>query len=88
MARRRTTFGKLQRDRDKQAKARAKIERKAARAEQTPGEDEEEDGPREVDQATILAQLAALHSSYDDGEISLDDFETRRDELRSLLRVD
>lgn len=87
MARRRTTFGKLQRDRDKQAKARAKIERKAARAEQTPS-DEEGEETHEVDQATVLAQLAALHASYDDGQISLEDFETRRAELTSLLRVD
>jgi hypothetical protein len=86
VARRRTTFGKLQRDRDKQAKARAKIERKAARAEQTS--DDEENGTREVDQAKVLAELAALHTSYDDGEISLEDFEARRDELRNLLRVD
>jgi hypothetical protein len=87
VARRRTTFGKLQRDRDKQAKARAKIERRAARAEQTPDEDAG-DEPQEVDQAKVLAELAALHTSYDDGEISLEDFETRRDELRNLLRVD
>jgi hypothetical protein len=32
VARRRTTFGKLQRDREKQAKAKAKLERRAARA--------------------------------------------------------
>jgi hypothetical protein len=86
VARRRTTFGKLQRDRDKQAKARAKIERKAARAEQSP--DDEDGGAGEVDQAKVLAELAALHTSYDDGEISLEDFESRRDELRNLLRVD
>jgi hypothetical protein len=86
VARRRTTFGKLQRDRDKQAKARAKIERKAARAEQAP--DDEDSGAGEVDQAKVLAELAALHTSYDDGEISLEDFEARRDELRNLLRVD
>jgi hypothetical protein len=87
VARRRTTFGKLQRDRDKQAKARAKIERKAARAEETPS-DEEGAETHEVDQATVLAQLAALHASYDDGQISLEDFEARRAELTSLLRVD
>jgi hypothetical protein len=87
VARRRTTFGKLQRDRDKQAKARAKIERKAARAEQA-ADDDETGGPQQVDQAAILAELAALHTSFDDGEISLEDFEVRRDELRSLLRVD
>lgn len=86
MARRRTTFGKLQRDRDKQAKAKAKIERKAARAERSS--DEEESGGGEIDQAAVLAELAALHASYDDGEISLEDFEERRDKLRNSLRID
>lgn len=87
MARRRTTFGKLQRDRDKQAKAKAKIERKAARAEERSSSDDEAGGG-EVDQAAVLAELAKLHASYDDGEISLEDFEARRDELRDALRVD
>lgn len=88
MARRRTTFGKLQRDRDKQAKAKAKIERRAARHEERSSDDEESGGSGEVDQAAVLAELAALHASYDDGEISLEDFETRRDELRNSLRID
>ena len=87
MSRRRTTFGKLQRDRDKQAKAQAKLERKAQRAEQSD-EEEGEAHPPEVDQATVLAQLAELHAAFDDGQMSLDDFEARRDELTSKLRVD
>jgi hypothetical protein len=86
VARRRTTFGKLQRDRDKQAKAKAKIERRAARAERSPDVEESQGG--EVDQAAVLAELAALHASYDDGEISLEDFEERRDKLRNSLRID
>jgi hypothetical protein len=86
VARRRTTFGKLQRDREKQAKAKAKLERRAARAaEQTPTE---EAPAGDVDQEAILAELADLHAAFDEGKMSLDDFETRRDELRSSLRVD
>ena len=89
MARRRTTFGKLQRDRDKQAKQKAKIERRAERAEQASTDEDETDTPtREVDQEAILAALAELHAAYDDGQISLDDFEIRRDELRNSLQVD
>jgi hypothetical protein len=90
VARRRTTFGKLQRDRDKQAKQKAKIERRAERAEQaSTDEDETETTPApEVDQEAILAALAELHAAYDDGQISLDDFEIRRDELRNSLQVD
>ena len=86
MSRRRTTFGKLQRDRDKQAKAQAKLERKAQRAEQA---DEQPDASApEVDQAEVLAQLAELHAAFDDGKMGLEDFEARRDELTSQLRVD
>jgi hypothetical protein len=89
VARRRTTFGKLQRDRDKQAKQKAKSERRAERAEQSSTDEDETVTPaREVDQEAILAALAELHAAYDDGKISLDDFEVRRDELRNSLRVD
>ena len=87
MSRRRTTFGKLQRDRDKQAKAQAKLERKAQRAEQS--DEQQPDAPApEVDQAEVLAQLAELHAAFDDGKMGLEDFEARRDELTSQLRVD
>jgi hypothetical protein len=87
VSRRRTTFGKLQRDRDKQAKAQAKLERKAQRAEQSD-EQEDDASPPEVDQARVLAQLAELHAAYDDGQMGLEDFEARRAELTSQLRVD
>jgi hypothetical protein len=88
VSRRRTTFGKLQRDRDKQAKAQAKLERRAERAEHGEGSDERPPPPSDADQATILAQLADLHAAFDDGRIGFDDFESRRQELTSKLRVD
>ena len=88
MSRRRTTFGKLQRDRDKQAKAQAKLERRQERAEQGDGDGDDGAPVPEADQATVLAQLADLHAAFDDGRISFDDFEARRQELTSQLRVD
>jgi hypothetical protein len=89
VARRRTTFGKLQRDREKQAKAQAKIQRRAEQAVRDPeAEEEPAPAPPEVDQAKVLASLAELHAAFDDGKISLDDFETRRDELRNSIRID
>lgn len=88
MSRRRTTFGKLQRDRDKQAKAQAKLERRQGRAEQGDGDDDDGAPVPEADQAVVLAQLADLHAAFDDGRISFDDFEARRQELTSQLRVD
>jgi hypothetical protein len=89
VSRRRTTFGKLQRDRDKQAKQRAKQERRAERAEKSDApEDEATTAGPEVDQSKVLAQLADLHAAFDDGRIDFDDFEARREELTSQLRVD
>jgi hypothetical protein len=88
VSRRRTTFGKLQRDRDKQAKAKAKIERRQERAEQGDDTEGVEASIPEADQATVLAQLADLHAAFDDGKINFDDFEARRQELTSQLRVD
>ena len=89
MSRRRTTFGKLQRDRDKQAKQKAKTERKQSRGQEGDETDVEvEDAPPAVDQGRVLDQLAKLHAAYDDGQMDLDSFEERRAELTSLLRVD
>ena len=88
MSRRRTTFGKLQRDRDKQAKARAKVEKRQQKSDEPGDEALEVDDTPEVDQAKVLDQLAKLHEAYDDGRIELDDFEEKRTALTSLLRVD
>jgi len=88
VSRRRTTFGKLQRDRDKQAKQKAKQERRAERSEPTDEVEDEVPSTPEVDQSKVLAQLADLHAAFDDGKIGFDDFETRREELTSQLRID
>ncbi|MGH9226693.1 MAG: gas vesicle protein GvpG [Acidimicrobiales bacterium] len=91
MGKRRATFGKLQRERDKKAKAAVKRERRIA------GRDEPEDEAglettaepqREYDEGRLLDALAALHQSYEAGTVSTDEFETRREELTSRLRVD
>ena len=88
MSRRRTTFGKLQRDRDKQAKQRAKQEKRAERSEQVDDVEGDAEAAPEIDQATVLARLADLHAAFDDGRIGFDDFESQRDELTSQLRID
>ena len=84
MANRRTTFGKLQRERDKKAKALEKAEKRAARAEEPPQEPE----VKAADQDAVLAALAELHQRFDAGAVAIDEFEERRDELTSRLRVD
>ena len=85
MANRRTTFGKLQRERDKKEKAVIKAERKAARLE-SKGEDRVE--PVAGDQDALLDALADLHRRFEDGAISIDEFEERREQLTSRLVVD
>jgi hypothetical protein len=86
VARQRTTLGKLQRDRDKQARAKAKQEKRLAAA---ADRDDAGGGPAPAaDQAAVLDALTRLHAEFEDGGMSLDDFEARRDELTRRLRID
>ena len=85
MARQRTTFGKLQREREKQAKQQAKQERRAALARQA-----DDAGPapaplEEAEQERLIAAFAKLHDDMEAGRLSLDEFEMKRDQLRDLL---
>jgi hypothetical protein len=84
MAKKRTTFGKLQRERDKQQKQMAKRDRRTTRDDDDA---EVEEAPAvQYDEAQTLAALAALHEAFDDGRIGLEDFEAQRDELRARLQ--
>lgn len=86
MAKKRTTFGKLQRERDKQQKQMAKRDRRINRDDDVAEDEAGTDAPEvKYDEAQTLAALAALHEAFDDGRISLDDFEAQRDELRQRL---
>jgi hypothetical protein len=84
MATRRTTFGKLERERQKREKAAAKRERRASM--QEADEDDETTTPV-TDEGAVLDALAELHTRYDNGEMELEEFEVRRDELRAKLTV-
>lgn len=86
MARPRSTFGKLQRDQAKRAKAKAKAEDRVARREERS--EPTSPKPPAEDQSAILAQFAQLHEDLAEGRISIDDFEVRQDDLRSRLQVD
>lgn len=88
MGKRQATFGKLQRERDKKAKAALKRERREERAAGGGANDEDSPPAKEHDEAATLAALAALHRSFDDGAMSIDEFEEQRDTLTSRLRVD
>ncbi|MDA8309134.1 MAG: hypothetical protein M0Z46_00690 [Actinomycetota bacterium] len=87
MARPRTTVGKLQRDQAKREKARAKQEDRLARRADREDGDRAAPAPEE-DQTALLEQFARLHEDLADGRISLDEFESRQDDLRRRLRVD
>ena len=85
MANRRTTFGKLQRERDKKEKAVLKAERRAARQENKVDSTAQ---PAAGDQDALLTALAELHRQFEDGGMSIDEFEERREQLTSRLVVD
>jgi len=86
MARPRSTFGKLQRDRDKQAKAKAKQDRRSMKPEEIEGE---EAPPAPVaDQGMVMAALAKLQTDLDEGRVGLDEFEDKREELRQQMVID
>ena len=84
MATRRTTFGKLERERQKREKQAAKRERRAATQ-----SDDDEAAPAEptLDEGAVLTALAEVHRRFDEGELDLEEFEARRDELRAKLSV-
>ena len=87
MARPRTTVGKLQRDQAKREKARAKQEDRLARRADRSEATDTMPAPAE-DQDALLQQFARLHEDLADGRISIDEFESRQDDLRRRLRVD
>jgi len=82
MGTQRTTFEKLQRERNKKSKAAAKRARRQDRAE--GDELDEFDGV--VERAEDLLPLVAqLHADYDNKVIDLPTFEERKDELIARL---
>jgi chorismate mutase len=86
VAKQRSTFGKLERQRAQQAVAKAKHERRTAR----PPEGAEERPATTTDpavEADVLDKFARLQAAFDDGQMSLDDFELRRNELRDRLQT-
>ena len=86
----RSSFGKLERDRAKKAKAKAKREKRQERGEETEGDAEPVAAPPADDaaQAQILQAIEALHARFDDHAISYEEFEEQKAELMSRLSVD
>ena len=86
MARQRTTFGKIMREREKQQRAQAKLEKRAERVTDDEGEDAIDEPAH--DEGDVLASLAKLHEAFDNEQIDFDTFEERRAELMSRLKID
>jgi hypothetical protein len=82
-------FQKMQREKARREKAAAKRERKAARAEEAAASSEEgaTAASDENEQERVLAELAALHDSFDAGDLEFDDYEDRKRELLDRLEV-
>ena len=77
-------FQKQQREKARREKAAAKFARREERkAEQALAEPPTSSD----DEATLLAELADLHTRYDAGGMSFDDFEVARTELSERLSV-
>jgi hypothetical protein len=86
MATRRTSFGKLQRDRAKQANAAAKRERRLERAN---AEEEVAVIPEgDISPAELLTLVEQLHKQFDDKLIDFEEFEEKKAELMARLPID
>ena len=92
MGAQRTSFEKLQRDRNKKAKQALKRERRQS-GETRIGEDGEEvlvelSTEGELSAAELLAQIELIHKQLDDKVIDFDEFEERKADLMARLPID
>jgi hypothetical protein len=91
MATQRTSFNKLQRDRDKQEKAAAKRDRRQSRATATDEEqplDAAAPTGNEPSAQELLDEVEKVHRQFDDGLIDFETYEDKKTLLLSQLPVD
>ena len=93
MAGQRSSFGKLQRDRDKKAKAAAKRSRRQDGVDDSASADDDVQAPATVNghqlsTAELLERIAEIHQQFDAGVISYEVFEETKADLMSRLPVD
>lgn len=93
MATQRTSFSKMQRARDKQAKAAAKRDRRLERGTDPKDEEAEPLAPVEgvaddVSTEELLRLVEQAHQQFDSGLIDFETFEERKGALLSRLTVD
>ncbi len=94
MSAQRTSFGKLERDRAKKARAAAKRERRQGRASESDAAPEDSrstatgSDPKPADSSEVLEHLAAIHERFEEGAISYEELEERKAELLARLEID
>ncbi len=96
MSGRRTSFGKLERERTKKAKAVAKREQRQARSEDSDDPEGLENGANgngssgevEMPAEKVLELVDQLHQRFDAKLIDYDSFEEQKADLLGRLRVD
>jgi hypothetical protein len=91
MATQRTSFNKLQRDRDKQEKAAAKRDRRQSRATATDQEeplDAVAPTGNEPSAQELLDEVEKVHRQFDAGDIDFETYENTKTLLLSQLPVD
>ncbi len=88
MAARRTTFGKLERDRAKKAKAASKRERREERLAAASPPDPAPPEVERLTQAEVFERLTRLHERFDDGDIAFEEFEKQKSRLLECLALD
>ncbi len=88
MSVRRTSFGKVERERAKKAKAAAKRELRQSRGTDAEPADEER-APEPADStAELLQQVEDLHRRFDAGVLPYEDFESQKADLMGRIRLD
>lgn len=94
MGARGTTFGKLERERAKKAKAAAKRARRLERSDpssspdEAPDQDSSADAQDPLSAAELLALVESIHQKFEAGIIGLEEFEEKKAELLARLPID
>jgi hypothetical protein len=92
MGAQRTSFEKLQRDRNKKAKQALKRERRQTGETRLGNEGDDESvefsSEGELSAAELLAQIELIHKQLEDKVIDFDEFEERKADLMARLPID
>jgi len=92
MGAQRTSFDKLQRDRNKKAKQALKRERRQTGEPRLAAEEAPDAAPMssegELSAAELLSQIELIHRQLDEKVIDFDEFEERKADLMARLPID